>query len=70
MMGVEDDKFFPIGGGVGIMSHLQGLSMDQVGTSVNLSWEHLAQKEPWCTSDEGHWVGGVLTEVNTAAIIS
>ena len=46
MMRVEDDKFFPIGGGVGIMSHLQGLSMDQVGTSVNLSWEHLAQKEP------------------------
>lgn len=44
-MRVKNNKFFPIRGGVRVMPHLQGLSVDQIGTSVNLSWQHLAQKE-------------------------
>ena len=44
-MRVKNNKFFPIRGRVGVMPYLQGLSMDQIGALVNLSWQHLAQKE-------------------------
>ena len=69
-MWVEDHKFLPVRRGVWIMPPLQGLSVNQIGTSINLSWEHLAQKELWCTSDVVHGVGRVLAEVHSTAVIS
>lgn len=42
VMRVEDDKFFPVRGGTRIMPYLQWFSMDQLGASIDLSWQHLA----------------------------
>ena len=69
-MWVEDHKFLPVRRGVWIMPPFQELSVNQIGTSINLSWEHLAQKELWCTSDVVHGVGRVLAEVHSTAVIS
>ena len=69
-MWVEDHKFLAVWRGVWIMPPFQGLSVNQIGTSINLSWEHLAQKELWCTSDVVHGVGRVLAEVHSTAVIS
>ena len=70
VMRVENDQFFTVRGGVRVMTHLQGLPMDQFGTSIDFAREHLTEKEPWCTSDVFHWIGRILAEVNTTAIIS
>ena len=70
MIWVKDHKFLPVWRGVWIMPRFQGLPVNQIGTSINLSWEHLAQKELWCTSDVVHGVGRVLAEVHSTAVIS
>lgn len=46
VMRVENDQFFTVRGGVRVMSHLQGLPMDQFGTSIDFAREHLTEKEP------------------------
>ena len=69
-MWVKDHKLLAVWRGVRIMPPFQGFSVNQICTSINLSWEHLAQKKLWCTSDVVHGVGGVLAEVHSTAVIS
>ena len=69
-MWVKDHKFLAVWRGVRIMPPFQGFSVNQICTSINLSWEHLAQKKLWCISDVVHGVGGVLAEVHSTAVIS
>ena len=56
MMGVKNDKFLPIGGGVGVITTLQGLPMNEFCTPEHLPWQHLAQKQLCCTSNVFHGI--------------
>ena len=68
VMGVEDNQFLLVGGGVRVVSLGQSGSVDQLLAVEHFPGKNLTQQEFLCPIDVVHAVLWILTEVYTLTI--